>query len=105
MRESAIAIFSSANSRTESIRSRPLAVATVRATAFNGGTSDPAQWIAIAVCSFVRWILVRDPQFFTSLKSFANAALVTAGGPPKANCLGPVMTKGFKLRHCGKIGL
>ena len=94
MSESAIAIFRSAKSRAVSTTLRPLAAA-ARATAFNGGTSDPAQWMAIAVCSFVRSVLVRDPSRSISLKSFANAALVIAGGPTKENCLVLVMMKGF----------
>ena len=80
-----------------------------RAIALNGGTSEPAQWIATAVCSVVRSVLTREPSRLTSSKSFANAALVTSGGPASENCLGLFIVNGFirngaTLRHCDRTG-
>src|SRR5262252_4855803 len=97
-------ILRSANRRALSTRLRALAEAAARATALNGGTSDPAQWMAIAVCSFVRSALARDPRRLTSSKSFANAAPVASGGPENANCLALMIVKGLTLRHCGRTG-
>src|SRR5262245_49660458 len=98
-------MLSNANSRALSTRLKPLAAATIRATAFSGGTSDPAQWMAIAVCSFVRSLLLRDPRRLISLKSLAKASLLGAGGPSNANCLALLSRNGFTLRHCGRMGL
>jgi hypothetical protein len=104
MSESAIAMLSKANRRALSASARPLAAAAARATALSGGTSEPAQWIAIAVCSLVRSVLARPPTRFTSLKSRAKAALPGWGGPCQANCLAPLMAKGRTPLQCGSTG-
>ena len=70
---SAIAMLSSAKNRALSTRLSFLALDTARATAFSGGTSEPTQWIAMAVCSLVRSVLVLDPRRLTSSKSLAKA--------------------------------
>src|SRR5262249_56458232 len=101
---SAIAMLSSAKNRALSTRLSFLAADTARATAFNGGTSDPAQWIAIAVCSLVRTVLFLEPKRFTSSKSFAKAALSNAGGPTLGHSLALVSTNGFTFPQCGRMG-
>src|SRR5437773_1654563 len=94
---SAAARFSIARSSAASETLKSFRTMSWRATSFQLATGLLCHHFAMYVCALVRVEAVKMPSppiAFTSLKSAAQAALVSAGGPAPRNCEEPCIRNG-----------